>query len=475
VLAAWLTLWATPLAGAAGWSQPADIGSWSDPGEPLEGGGRASDSLIEFQFPRLAVSPNGMAVAVWEDFSLSGGIFAAVRRPGQTSWQPPARIAPGGRNPAVAVGAHGDVVVVWQQQHAPLASAFLPSRSDRWDAPVILPGVQDASIPHVAIDSRGNAVAAWVDMPPALREGGPGEPNVEGFVQSAVRDSRSGVWSKPAALTNVHRGSVETVANDDFDIAMDANGDAVVAWVQSASRNREPGVAAAAAVTIDSRVHKAATGRWLATEMVARLGDSANPLSMSLAVAPSGAAFVAWEVHLNRTSAHPFENRSLIRGAIHVPWHRSWGRVETVAGAMGRESGAPAIAIDSRGTATAVWNAEVENGEGSIEGSTRTALGRRWAPFGVVGHGMSPRLAADGRGDLATSWESGFYNHAELVQGAVRPTGGAWQAPTLLFPTNRRSDRPTVALDSSGEAFVVAWERGGVVAAACGGQLSLPR
>jgi hypothetical protein len=123
----------------------------------------------------------------------------------------------------------------------------------------------------------------------------------------------------------------------------------------------------------------------------------------------------------------------------------------------------------------AVWQSEdgkLEGGVSSYEARTafRPAGGAWQAPERLSPYGQSAEdanVAFDAHGDAFAVWEAYSSDvpegHAHFsIQAAVRPVGGAWQAPVDLSPVEAPgSVHPSLAVDAQGDA-IVTWNRGEV-------------
>jgi hypothetical protein len=269
-----MTVAAAVVAAAAG---PAGVqaGTWSDP-EPLTAPGRPVGSF------QLAFDRHGRGLAVWQ----ANGPFAttAVRshRPGH-GWSP-IRLLPGLADPQLAFGGGRSTLV-----------GYLPTRSLYTDElPVFARGGAAGPTPPVgqldrrpsgrvivgspviAGNDRGDAIVAWNRYGP--------EPKGEGCRDCddvVARISRAGGPFGPRVLVARH----QTLW--DLRVAMNARGDAVVAWSNVDYGGGE----------VLTRVVSAA-GRWKRVETVpgaerdSYIGDSATDLAP--AIGPKGEVLLAW-------------------------------------------------------------------------------------------------------------------------------------------------------------------------------------
>jgi hypothetical protein len=177
--------------------------------------------------PRVAIDPDGNAIAVYREYDGSHwNIMANTYDPGSGNWNTtPQRLDQLGtdaNDPMIAMSANGDAVAVWWQYDTVDWSIFANhynSTTHSWDATatIIDHGGGDAYEPKVAMDDHGNAVAIWQQH--------------DGTMFGAYANHYSaatGQW-----LTNAVRldGAISDIAYQT--IAMDANGNAVALWTST--------------------------------------------------------------------------------------------------------------------------------------------------------------------------------------------------------------------------------------------------
>jgi len=200
--------------------------------------------------PQVAMDGNGNAMVVWyqDDGTTDCGgagcnqIFVSEYRNG--SWTHPAsltdNISPDGESvgfPQVAMDGNGNAVVVWPQDDgttdcggSACTQIFVSEyRNGSWTHPAdltdnISPDGSDAYNPEVAMDANGNALVGWRQKDGTTDCGG------AGCYQIYVSEYRNGSWTHPADLTD----NISPDGHDAFipQVAMDANGNAVVVWRQ---------------------------------------------------------------------------------------------------------------------------------------------------------------------------------------------------------------------------------------------------
>jgi len=299
----------------------------------IPGGGWGTAASIEAGTPagdassaHLAVNAHGYAVAVWLR-GVTGPRQVWVNRYDPSSGWATAAAIPGaqavlGSEPHVAVDANNNAFVVWQQtngSHVDIMSRLYVFGTG-WDAvrPVDTSNTGTASVPQVAFDSDGNALATWVQRDGSsfrIRSNrySPGNgwgiaemieaQNIGTAVGPQIAMDASGnaiaVWEQNTGTGNFaiwsNRytvgsgwGAAAPIETDPYDasspqIAMDASGNAIAVWSEEES--------SLSFRTWSSRYTSA--GGWSPSARIQT--DSISSLNPRLAVNPSGDAVVVWE------------------------------------------------------------------------------------------------------------------------------------------------------------------------------------
>jgi hypothetical protein len=141
------------------------------------------------------------------------------------------------KNPQVAMSSNGDAVIVWQQ-YDDVEGNWQIFRSERrngvWDHPStisdnISPDFHDATDPQVAMDDNGNAIIVWSQLIEI--------PNGEYPSQIFMVEYRDGTWDPNPALDE-HISYVKYDPPDEVteakspQVAMSSTGEAVIVWQQ---------------------------------------------------------------------------------------------------------------------------------------------------------------------------------------------------------------------------------------------------
>jgi hypothetical protein len=415
--------------------------------------------------------------------ALTGGVVA----PAEATWLAPVDLSSEATGSAgyvqVAMDAHGDAVAVWEQFNGTnwiAQSSVRPAGTGTWSAPVDLSAEgEDISEPRVAVDAHGQAVAVWEarnglgyvaqgsirpaggEWHSATRISAEGEsigsPQVaidahgdaiavwedtaEAVIKGAIHPAAAVVWG------TAHRISGAGEAENPH-VALDRRGDAVAVW--------EAWPAGADSSVIQANTRPVSAGKWQTPVELSVPGEEgANALYPQVAVDARGDATALWVHEDVITSA----SRSAATAAWGAPVHLSPGGSEVIAEGVG-------FAVAPHGSAIVVW-AGGNGSTWSVESAARSTAGGAWgeplnvtvAPEGTTTQDVSAALNPGGEAVAAWTMQTGhFTTLKDYVQSALRPAaGGAWGEPADLTETTENAHRPKVAIAPSGEA-VAAWE-----------------
>jgi hypothetical protein len=238
--------------------------------------------------PGTAIDPRGDALLAWDLESPApvpyrSSAALAFRPAASGTWTTPLSLfeAPGVIVPvSIAFDARGDGLAVWGGSQVTGAvegveASFMPAASGAWQPPVTLSASGRFTVPRVAFDSQGNAVAVW------SRDTGAGF-TVEVDTLRAAEQT----WQGPVALTNT--GDVGDPA-----VAVGPHEQALVVW----STRHQPGHAS---FSLDAAVGSLAQGKWRKPVRIVGLSSTKEaerlePGEPHVAVDGSGNAIVLWE------------------------------------------------------------------------------------------------------------------------------------------------------------------------------------
>jgi hypothetical protein len=284
-------------------------GSWEAPESLVPVGPRSA--------PEVAVSADGHAVIVWSLFESQASVWA-IRFTPPNFWEPFERLSgtETALNPHVAVDAAGNVLVVWENetggsQH--IGANYYIAEQNAWRGHELIDESDEgeARLPKVAMNAQGNAMVVWQQKHPVY--------------------GRS-IWAKPFTPGSGDGwGSAEVINQEpveEFDpqVAVNANGDAVVVW-----RNQLGEIWARPFIQ----------GEWGKPAPIGQGGYAPQ-----IAVDPAGNALAVWRDERSSTGA--------IYAARFTVAHGWVGEMQ-ISQTTGPQIGHPAVFIDNDGNGFAFW------------------------------------------------------------------------------------------------------------------------
>jgi hypothetical protein len=177
--------------------------------------------------PQVAVDGQGDATAIWVRADGKNDIVqAAVRRAATASWETPQDLSAAGQNaisPDVAVDGQGTAVAVWDRfdgSNDIVQAAVRPAGAGFGAAQDLTAAGQDADLPRVTVDGRGDAIAVW-ERPKGT----------DLIVQAATRTAADAAWQIPLDLSAAGHSAFTP------QVAVDGQGDAIAVWARSDGMN----------------------------------------------------------------------------------------------------------------------------------------------------------------------------------------------------------------------------------------------
>lgn len=395
---------------------------------------------------RPQMNASGQAVAVWSQWNNSTFEAWAERYDPQTGWLPPEKVVDSiDLNDVldIAMDKHGNATTVWASNTLIYASRFTPS--DGWSAPALVS--TDVSSRRSDFSSRDKYVA--MDGNGNVMVAWPENAlatsgtGFTSYLKVSRYDALSAAWNAPLTLETLSNGWVE-----DVHIAMSDTGNAIAVW-----RRFYVGSDGNLYSFISARQYNAATNTWGATLQMDIGGDTPG-----VAMNPSGDAMVTWTAGGDGVWARHYD---AVTG---------WDAPMRVGVLVGPESGAVAeVGMDSSGNAVAVWNPSDGNAHSLIYASRYDGTAGLWSAPVIVGDrgndfGMfnQPFFAMDDSGNAVVLWlqqEDQTANYSSSVWANWYTANGSWQG---AYPVRRCIDPTTcnyaaVAVGGNHDALAL-WE-----------------
>jgi len=205
-----------------------------------------------------------------------------------------------------------------------------------------------------------------------------------------------------------------------------------------------------------------AGGSWSPAQTLTQKSgvQAADP---SVAISPTGNAVAMWDIY----SAPNLLVQASTRQA-----GGSWSKPVTLTSAA-NSSTLPLVGMDASGNAVAIWLQSSSSGS-AIETADLPASGSWTKPVMISTPGvtaMKPTLAVNSSGDAIAGWQTS--NGQILV---AERKAGVWGAPISIAPAAYRQGSPQVALNDGGDAAVAWTGRGTALVAtrAAGGVWTAP-
>jgi hypothetical protein len=333
----------------------------------------------------LAMDPaSGRAVVAWIQGSDTSASAAWARHFDPTSgWTAPQAIqsaaTPSAQAARIAVGidAQGNAVAAWSQLDGQRYSIWgnRGSAAGTWGSAQLLETMDELGRadgnPRIAVAPQGDAIVVW------QASGG----TVANRGTWTNRYSAGASWGTASQLVAVSGGSAP-------DIAMDAQGNAVVVWGQVE-------VVSITEMYALIQAKRQQASAWGSTVQVAReLGANSVLSAPSVTMNGAGSSLVAWG-----------QGDSSIRATV-APAGAAWPAPSVLKPAGGRSAGASLVsAIDGLGNAMVTWAQSNDQGGADAMLATHASAGA-WAPGAIHQPSIwgDPFVAMNDRGHALFLW-----------------------------------------------------------------------
>ena len=394
------------------------------------------------QGPQLAMAADGSAMAVWVSFpsALSSFVWANHYTP-LTGWGTPQQVetqTPKYRSSArVVVDDFGNAIAVWEQsdavagRHDILASRYTPANG--WGAPEAIETeeVRNAVNPVIAMNSSGNAIAAW-----AQNDG------TRANVWANVYAPSTG-WGIPKLIETNDTGNANSPR-----VVIDSSGTAHVIWLQGAGSINP---------SIWGNLYRPGTGWDVGFPLENETAAAANP---SLGFNSSGNVMMVWD---------QIEEKVISPNQTIGYWHvwvnmytpsTGWGVAGRIPALNSDEgySGQARVALDAKGNAIAVWLQNNGIQTNYDVWANRFKFGEGWGtPIlleTLFANNIAPQVAVDLAGNALAVWTD--QNGRLLFNRYLADSGwGTAKGVQESNPQNTILNSHQIAMNSVGNALAV--------------------
>jgi|GEM_PF-1335852 len=391
--------------------------------------------------PDIAVDHDGNGLVVWSE-QVSSHYVIRARFLAGTGTAVTLSSSGDSSLPRVAFDATGNAMAVWAQyenNRNDVWSSRYDAAAKTWSTSVrISPpnALADASGPDVGVDDVGNAVATWTQ----------GDGRTNHFdVWSARYVVAQNTWNTPAMVSDGVNSAYGS------HIAINAAGQGFVAWQEG----QDDGTTVSNGPTDIQARSVTTAGVWGTSTQLNAVGGNINTVYGQIAVAvdSSGNGFALW---VQSTSVLPF--------VIHAARYASgsgWQTETVITNNAIDNSYGPHLAFDAAGNAVAVW--QQQTGTGAFGAMNRYVAGTGWGVSGnldntIQGDTYDPHVAVDGDGNATVvwyQWETSGIN----IRINRYLIGSGWGASRILSTTSTDGGFtypvPRVAANAAGQAMTV--------------------
>jgi len=342
------------------------LGGWTHPASLTANINPEATGAFAFEDPTVAMDDNGNSLIVWRQLdgpTLGANFPLLYVSEYRAGWTHPANEAASfsqaanevRHSPDVAMGNNGEAIVVWRQYGGGGGNAFRVYRREyraaSWSAvqnvstDSITPRISGGYTgPKVAMDNSGNAIIVWeqtveeAQPHPYFPSTDPADDPVE-ISQIFKSEYRGSAWADPAnQFDNISPAGLNAVNPK---VAMDDNGQAIITWLQSDSRDSQ-------LFKSEYRLNAWTNPTSLADNFTPSGGSVANN---ELAMDNSNNAIITWRQFDGfRSQVYKSEYRSSV-------WRHPVSLLDSISpGTSASVSSTPAVAMDNTGDALILWS-----------------------------------------------------------------------------------------------------------------------
>jgi hypothetical protein len=413
-----------------------------------------ADPLRDIGNQEVAMDDRGNKIVAWQQEDSDGDeqVYIAMYQNG--TWTKPSNAEDYiSLNPdsavddvALAMNGDGDAIVAWLQFDGSDEQVYISEyRNGSWTHPssltddhISIDG-QDAYEVEVAMDEDGNTLVVWNQY----------DGTEDQIYFSEYRD---GTWTHPTSLTDDHI-SIDGENAYEGEVAMDDNGNAIIAWIQHDGTNDQVFIG------------EYRDGTWsfpssLTDDHISI--DGQDSYDVEVAMSNAGNAVVTW---IQYDGSNDQAYRSKYRNGT---WIHPTDLMTDHFSPAGEDVYNIELAMDNLGDAVITWEqydgdhdqiymSELRDGTWTNPTDLEDTIS-----FAGTSAEDEPAVAMDDNGNAIIAWSQNLFSAGVVYISEYR--NGSWVHPTFadfvgpLDKNGRDADDVAVAMSNNGEA-IIAWEQ----------------
>ncbi|HEB56046.1 MAG TPA: hypothetical protein ENI98_07035 [Gammaproteobacteria bacterium] len=403
--------------------------------------------------PQVAFAGNGEAMVVWINSYFDGASISQTiksRRFTGGVWDPNMEDATGNLPSfqvpelSLALAGNGNALVATDLPQITV-NEYLPGTG--WSTPLEITNTPFNRGVKLAGNSAGHAIAVWYQLADV--------PNYNTRIWHSLYSPGQG-WSTPALVNT----DPSVSASYPVSVAMDAAGNALVAWPQPDLSQQ-----ISSATDIFVRRYNASSGLWDDQENIDHNETSANSTGPVIAMNDYGNAMVVWLRDGQQEMAANYY--SYDEQTKTGSWRNAPMQVEQNTGYVYT----PDVALDVAGNAFVVWSQQSTSTD--IYANRYDVAGDSWRTTNgevleqATGQAIQPKVATDAAGNAIVTWiqdidaadDNSFLFVYDLR--ANRFSGNSWEGPQTIENHTEgvsATSEHNIAIDADGNAIVV-WSK----------------
>jgi hypothetical protein len=342
-------------------------------------------------------------------------VFLSHLYSGNINWSTPPTVLSGpglnASDPHVAIDTNGDAVAVWVENN--FVKAGSKPVNGNWSTEVTL-SVTGASSPKVVMDHNGNATAIWLE---------------NGEIKAATK-TLNGNWTSSTALSSSNASSPT--------LCVDAAGDVIAAWTRNSKLETSTKLFGMSWQTVVSFSGTAATSPTVAVG-----GAGSNTRGV-----------IVWQGTSSGTNVI-YSTTRLLSG--------SWSAAQIIS-ATTNNAAFPSAAVDAYANITAIWYAY----DLAVNGFKNVTVSSACLPVSTGVWGKVKKLsqpgirdpstlmasvAYDSIGNAIALWTISFDDETYNLESAVKPVNANWSDPVDLVSSNLYTFAATLSVTSFGDVL----------------------